>query len=120
MAKSEKGDFAESMINDKEDKGEHVQVAPPVSSSGSPLPGPVRHRMETAFGTDFSAVRIHQGPQAAMLGAQAYTTGSDIHFAPGQYDPHSGAGQQLLGHELAHVVQQKQGRVGLAKGLVQA
>jgi len=119
MAKSEKGDFAESIINDKEDKGDHVQVAPPVSSSGSPLPGPVRHKMETAFGADFSAVRIHQGQQATMIGAQAYTTGSDIHFAPGQYDPHSSAGQQLLGHELWHVVQQKEGRVGLAKGLVQ-
>ena len=54
-----------------------------------------------------------------MIGAQAYTTGSDIHFAPGQYDPHSPAGQEVLGHELWHVVQQKEGRVGLAKGLVQ-
>jgi len=119
MAKSEKSDFAESIINDKEDKGDRVQVAPPVSSSGSPLPGPVRHQMETAFGADFSAVRVHQGPQATMIGAQAYTTGSDIHFAPGQYDPHSQAGRELLGHELWHVVQQKEGRVGLANGLVQ-
>ena len=104
---------------ESENSENRVQVAPPVSSSGSPLPETVRHQMETSFGADFSAVRVHQGPQATMIGAQAYTTGSDIHFAPGQYDPHSSAGRELLGHELAHVVQQKEGRVGLAKGLVQ-
>jgi hypothetical protein len=108
------------MASGESEKSEnHVQVAPPVSSSGSPLPGPARHQMETAFGADFSALRIHQGPQAALIDAQAYTTGSDIHFAPGQYDPHSSAGRELLGHELWHVVQQKEGRASLAKGLVQ-
>ena len=37
--------------------------------------------------------------------------GNNVHFAPGQYSPESGSGQKLLGHELAHVVQQRQGRV---------
>jgi hypothetical protein len=96
-----------------------VQVAPPVTTSGSSLPEPLRHQMETAFGKDFSDVRVHQGPQATMLGAQAYTSGNDIHFAPGQYNPNSGAGRELLGHELAHVVQQRAGRGSLARGLVQ-
>jgi len=41
----------------------------------------------------------------------AFTHGSNIHFAPGQYDPSSARGQQILGHELAHVVQQRTGRV---------
>src|SRR5690606_37874359 len=58
-----------------------------------------------------SAVRIHEGPQATNLGALAYTQGTDIHFAPGQYSPGSQSGQELLGHELAHTVQQAQGRV---------
>jgi hypothetical protein len=79
--------------------------------AGTPLQEPVRQKMERAFGQDFSDVRVHQGPRAAALGALAYTQGTDIHFAPGQYEPESPAGQALLGHELAHVVQQRQGRV---------
>jgi hypothetical protein len=78
---------------------------------GQPLPDAVRQQMESAFGTDFSSVRIHIGPEANAIGAVAFTHGSSIHFAPGQYDPHSPRGQQLLGHELAHVVQQRTGRV---------
>jgi hypothetical protein len=71
--------------------------------------------MERAFGTDFSAVRIHEGTRAKEMGALAYTQGTDIHFAPGQYQPQSERGQELLGHELAHVVQQAQGRVQATK-----
>jgi hypothetical protein len=90
-------------------------VAPaPASGGGAPMPALVRAKMEDAFGVDFSSVRIHQGPQAQALNALAYTQGTDIHMAPGQYDPHGQQGQELLGHELAHVVQQAQGRVGTA------
>src|SRR5689334_14654810 len=87
-------------------------------SGGSPLPMAVRAKMEGAFGADFSSVRVHQGTQAAAVGAQAYTQGSNIHFAPGHYDPDSTSGQELLGHELAHVVQQGSGRASVpqAKG----
>ncbi len=46
------------------------------------------------------------GGQAAGLGAQAYTQGSDIHFGAGSYAPEAG-NSQLLGHELAHVIQQR-------------
>ena len=49
--------------------------------------------------------------KASDVGALAYAQGSDIHFAPGQYDPGSQSGQELLGHELTHVVQQRQGEV---------
>lgn len=81
------------------------------SRPGQPLPPAVQAKMENVFGTSLADVRIHVGPQASSIGALAFTTGSDIYFAPGQYDPHSGHGQRLLGHELAHVVQQKAGRV---------
>ena len=67
--------------------------------------------MESAFGADLSHVRIHVGPEAGAIGALAFTHGSDIFFAPGQYDPFTRRGQQLLGHELAHVLQQRAGRV---------
>ncbi len=80
-------------------------------SGGWPLPRDVQEKMEQAMGANFSDVRIHVGPEAASIGAIAFTWGSDIHFAPGQYNPHTPHGQFLLGHELAHVVQQRAGRV---------
>jgi ribosomal protein S18 acetylase RimI-like enzyme len=67
--------------------------------------------MEAALGANFSNVRVHIGPQAERIGAIAFTVGSDIYFAPGRYQPDTVHGQQLLGHELAHVVQQRAGRV---------
>jgi hypothetical protein len=67
--------------------------------------------MEAAFGTSFDGVRVHVGNEASALGASAFTCGSKIFFAPGQYNPLTQQGQRLLGHELAHVVQQRAGRV---------
>jgi len=80
-------------------------------AGGFPLPRDVRAKMESALGGDFSDVRVHIGHEATSLGAIAYTWGSNIHFAPGQYNPHTIQGQKLLGHELWHVLQQKAGRV---------
>ncbi len=70
----------------------------------------MQRRAEALFGTDFSGVRIHVGPQPASIGALAFTTGNDIYFAPGQYSPTTPHGLRLLGHELTHVVQQRAGR----------
>jgi hypothetical protein len=81
------------------------------AGSGIPPPAGVRRRMETFFKADFSSVRVHVGPQAPAIGALAFTTGSSIFFAPGQYQPTTVQGCMLLGHELAHVVQQRSGRV---------
>lgn len=84
---------------------------PVASSGGSALPPAVQAKMEASFGTNFSNVRVHTGSEAKQVGALAYTRGANIHFQPGQYDPHTEGGQALLGHELAHVVQQRAGRV---------
>ena len=66
--------------------------------------------MSRAFGHDFSGVRVHTDHAAAAsasaLNAAAYTVGSDIVFAWGRYAPGEDAGNRLLAHELAHVVQQ--------------
>lgn len=90
---------------------EAFQVPLRQKAGGLPLPKDVRSKMENAFSADFSDVRVHIGHEASSLGAIAYTWGTNIHFAPGQYNPHTIQGQKLLGHELWHVLQQKQGRV---------
>lgn len=90
---------------------EAFQVPLQPKTGGQPIPDQVRAKMETAFGMDFSDVRIHVGQEASSIGALAYTWGTNIHFAPGQYSPHTIQGQKILGHELWHVVQQKSGRV---------
>ena len=93
----------------------HAQALPPglirAGGGGRPLPDGVRKKMESAFSADFTDVRVHVGSQAGAIGALAFTLGSDIHFAPGLYNPDSHHGQSLLGHELAHVLQQRAGRV---------
>lgn len=82
------------------------------SGSGRSLPDSVQAKMEKAFHTDFSEVQIHpESSVASQIGAVAFAQGNDIHFAPGTYQPETQSGQQLLGHELTHVVQQRQGRV---------
>ena len=95
---------------------------PPRRTHHAALPDAVRQRMEGSFGADFSTVRVHAASPVVPLGARAMTQGHDIHFGPGQYAPGSPAGQKLLAHELAHVVQQRQG--GLApqrpEGLAEA
>jgi hypothetical protein len=80
-------------------------------TSGRPLPEVVQRKMESIFNTSFANVRVHVAPHAQQIGARAYTQGSNIYFAPGQYNPHSAHGQRLLAHELTHVVQQSAGRV---------
>jgi hypothetical protein len=97
--------------------GASAAMAP--TGGGAQMPAPLRNKMEGSFGADFSSVRVHEGGQASNLGALAYAQGDDLHFAPGQYQPDSQSGQALIGHELAHVVQQRDGRVaapGQAKG----
>ncbi len=73
------------------------------------LPDAMRSKMETAFGTDLSAVKLYESETVAQAGANAVTRGSDIAFAPGMLDFTSFGGQALLGHEISHVVSQQRG-----------
>jgi protein-tyrosine phosphatase len=79
--------------------------------TGERLPPAIQQKMENVFHTSFRDVRVHIGQEALSIGALAFTNGSQIYFAPGQYQPLTVHGQRLLGHELTHVVQQKSGRV---------
>jgi hypothetical protein len=79
--------------------------------AGQGLDDGVRRNLEPAFGEDFSDVRVHTGSEADELNhavqAEAFTTGKDIFFRNGTYNPGSSDGQKLLAHELTHVVQQR-------------
>jgi hypothetical protein len=79
-------------------------------SCGQPLESGVRARMESSFGADFRGVRVHADARSdtlnRTLNARAFTTGQDIFFRQGAYSPGSSSGQELLTHELTHVVQQ--------------
>ncbi|MEA5418989.1 DUF4157 domain-containing protein, partial [Spirulina sp. CCNP1310] len=79
---------------------------------GNPIAEDIREPLEQAFGVDFSHVKIHTDGTSEQLNrsisALAFTTGKDIFFKQGAYQPRSPKGQALLAHELTHVVQQNQ------------
>ncbi|MCC6539679.1 MAG: DUF4157 domain-containing protein [Bryobacterales bacterium] len=79
---------------------------------GTPLPDEVRADMESRFGRDFSAVRIHTGglahAAAVQLQARAFTVANHVAFRQGAFSPASAEGRRLLAHELTHVAQQGQ------------
>ena len=66
------------------------------------------------MGADLSGVRLHDGRAAdrasKAINARAFTLGSDIAFARGEYQPGTDTGRRLMAHELAHVVGGWQGR----------
>jgi hypothetical protein len=72
------------------------------------LPAALCAQMERSLGEDLGSVKVHRESTAAGS-AQAVTVGDEIHLGPGQDLSESTAGKRVLGHELAHVVQQ-QGR----------
>ncbi|HEX9736052.1 MAG TPA: DUF4157 domain-containing protein [Thermoanaerobaculia bacterium] len=85
------------------------ELRPRVPANG--LPQRLREGMERSFHADFSTVQVRQSREAPDLGARAFARGDEVVFAPGEWRPHSRAGREVLAHELAHVVQQRQGRV---------
>jgi hypothetical protein len=82
-----------------------------LAGAGRPLESSVREFFEPRFRFDFSRVRIFSNREAAesahSLGALAYTSGTNIAFAEGKYQPATSAGRRLLAHELTHVLQQE-------------
>lgn len=76
------------------------------------LPSDLQTNMENSLGHDFSNVNIQKDSQeAADMHARAFTKGDSVHFAPGEFDPHSEQGKNLIGHEFTHVAQQRSGAV---------
>lgn len=80
--------------------------------SGERMDAGVREPMEKAFGRSFTDVTVQYGARADRDGAHAVTHGAEISFGTGAFDPNSVMGRMLIAHELAHVVQQRNGRTG--------
>ena len=70
--------------------------------SGSP--DAVKAAMGRKMGADFSGVRFHTGKaaeaKASAVDARAYTSGNDVYFGEGGFDP------AIAAHELVHTAQQ--------------
>jgi hypothetical protein len=84
--------------------------------SGSELEPSRRSGFEQRLGVPLDGVRVHTDGRAAAsahsVNALAYTLGSDIVFAAGQFAPESQSGSRLLSHELVHVAQNARGSGG--------
>lgn len=107
-----KGATVQRSATGKEDRAGEVPliVHEALGSPGRPLEGSTREVMESRFGEDFGDVRVHTDARAAesaaAIDARAYTAGSDIVFAEGEYAPGTSDGDRVIAHELAHVSQQ--------------
>ena len=95
-----------------------------LKGGGQPLPESVRAFFEPRIGYDFGGVRIHTDADANKLseelGAVAFTIGKDVFFREAAYEPSSEVGKRLIGHELAHVVQQERGTKAEKESIGQA
>lgn len=79
-------------------------------SGGQSLDRGLQRSMGVAMGADFSSVKVHVDDRADRLNrsiqARAFTTGPNVFFKRGEYNPGTKGGQELIAHELTHVVQQ--------------
>lgn len=85
-------------------------VSEVLNSPGQPLDPVTRAYFEPRFGHKFGQVNIYAGGiaerSARDVNARAYTVGRNIVFGAGKFAPQTRVGQELMAHELAHVVQQ--------------
>ncbi|WP_171649465.1 eCIS core domain-containing protein [Paenibacillus phytorum] len=121
IQRSESGESEEEELQMKPSDGGGFDAGASIESqikskqgSGSKMDDQIQAKMESAFKADFSKVNIHNNAESTKLneslGAEAFATGNDIFFREGRYNPESHQGQELLGHELTHVIQQRGGK----------
>ncbi|MCM0593884.1 MAG: DUF4157 domain-containing protein [Gloeotrichia echinulata DEX184] len=88
--------------------GAGMDAAPDVEASinqarggGQAIADNIREPMEQAFGADFSGVKVHTDGQSDQLNrsiqARAFTTGQDVFFRQGEYNPGSRGGAGVVG-----------------------
>ncbi|MBI5565414.1 MAG: DUF4157 domain-containing protein [Chloroflexi bacterium] len=96
----------------EDDLAQRIRAA---SSGGHTLDAATRERLQAGLGVDLSGVRLHVDVEADRLAesveAVAFTTGNNIFFRAGMYQPDTASGFHLLTHEVTHTVQQASGPV---------
>jgi hypothetical protein len=101
-----------SAAPDADDLGQRIRSG---SAGGRGLDPGVQRRLESGLNADLSSVRVHTDTSADQLArevdAVAFTTGSDIFFQSGAYNPESNSGLRMLAHEATHTLQQARGPV---------
>lgn len=82
--------------------------------SGRPLtlPDQVQSSIEQHFGHSIDNLRFRESSDVESIGTKAYARGDEIHFAPGQFHPDTALGRKMIGHEVAHILQQAKGGLG--------
>jgi hypothetical protein len=81
--------------------------------------GSVAASIARSFGINLDNLRIQLSSEVAVaFGARAFAYSDQIHFAPGEFDRSTAEGWRTIGHELAHVVQQRPGRVPQTAGII--
>lgn len=124
LQSSEWGEAAAGVISryatSNEPAHAHLAVELIRRSRGQRLPKDVAARLSAALGVDISDAVIHTDAAAAeaakAVNAHAFATGKDVFFAAGQFNPGTKEGDELLAHELTHVVQDAEGRIPVATG----
>ena len=91
---------AERQIPSAEREADNIAA----SVSGARTPEEVKAQLGEKMGADFSSVRFHTDSNAVNtaegMGARAYTSGRDVYFGQGGFDP------AIAAHELVHTAQQ--------------
>ena len=102
------------VVRRKPRSGDSTSGANLVLGAARPLGDGERSFFESRYQADFSDVRVHDNNEAAssaaLINARAFTIGSDIVFGSNEFHFDTMAGQLLLAHELAHVLQQQDRR----------
>ncbi len=92
--------FLDHQIPAAEQEADHLAAG----AAGVQTMAQVKTQMGEKMGADFSPVQFHTGPAAAavakQMGARAYTSGKDVYFGEGGFDP------AVAAHELVHTAQQ--------------
>lgn len=71
----------------------------------------IKAAAESFFRTELAGIEIHFDRLPPLLDSSAFAYGNHIHVAANPTDAFSHRNLETLGHELTHVVQQRQGRV---------
>ena len=106
-------DLGERLLSRQPGRDASSQLSSLLECSASPvvLPEETRMGLEQHFGYRLSNIKFTQSPAVAQLGELAYARGNEVRFAPGAFSPHTQEGQEILRHEVAHIIQQAKGQV---------